>query len=145
VIAIRDDLDGTGAARARFEFLGRVLLTRHAIVGRWLQLGGHCEAGDAGIAAAATREGREESGLPDLVVGASPLRLDRHLVRCTWQGELTELHHLDVQYAALVGPEVTPQAEGDAPLRWFSWDALPDDADDAVRALVAAARDSLVE
>ena len=34
----------------------RVLLTLHAKVGRWLQFGGHIEAGDAGIAQAALRE-----------------------------------------------------------------------------------------
>lgn len=123
---------------------GRVLLTRHATVGRWLQLGGHCEPGDRDLAAAATREGREESGLPDLEVGDAPLRLDRHVVRCRWSGGVDELHHLDVQYLALAGPDAEPQPEGDAPLRWFGWDDLPDDADGAVRALVAAARASLV-
>jgi 8-oxo-dGTP pyrophosphatase MutT (NUDIX family) len=123
----------------------RVLLTRHAIVGRWLQLGGHCEPGDVSLASAAAREAREESGLDDLALSDAPLRLDRHLVRCRWDGGTSELHHLDVQYLAVAAPDAQPHAEADAPLRWFGWDALPDDTDDAVRALVAAARTSLVE
>ena len=39
-----------------------VLLTLHPRVGRWLQLGGHCEDGDTTIAGAALREATEESG-----------------------------------------------------------------------------------
>jgi len=42
---------------------GRVLLTLHPKVGRWLQLGGHCEPEDATLAAAALREATEESGI----------------------------------------------------------------------------------
>ena len=41
----------------------RVLLTLHPKVGRWLQLGGHCEAGDRTLRDAAGREAREESGI----------------------------------------------------------------------------------
>lgn len=124
---------------------GEVLLTRHALVGRWLQLGGHCEPDDRSLAAAAEREAREESGVDELVVTGSPLRLDRHEVSCRRPGGADRLHHLDVQYLALAPRGADVHAEGEAPLRWFGWDALPPDADDAVRALVDAARASLVE
>ena len=48
------------------------LLTLHPRLGRWVQLGGHCEDGDADIAAAALREAGEESGIDGLTIGAMP-------------------------------------------------------------------------
>ena len=43
-----------------------VLLTLHRRAGRWFQFGGHLEASDASLWAAAAREGREESGITAL-------------------------------------------------------------------------------
>ncbi len=42
---------------------GQVLLTLHPRLGRWVQLGGHCEEYDDDIFAAALREATEESGV----------------------------------------------------------------------------------
>ena len=58
----------------------RVLLTLHRKVGRWLQFGGHIEASDPGVAAAAHREAVEESGLPAGSLRLLPelAQLDRH-------------------------------------------------------------------
>src|SRR3712207_3883041 len=53
----------------------QVLLALHPRVGRWVQLGGHCEESDAGLAAAALREATEESGLADLEIDLTPLHL----------------------------------------------------------------------
>ena len=53
----------------------RVLLTLHRIIKRWLQTGGHCEPDDATLAEAALREGREESGIPDLAIDPVPVLL----------------------------------------------------------------------
>lgn len=118
---------------------GRVLLTRHATVGRWLQLGGHCEESDADLAAAALREATEESGIAGLQLLPGPARLDRHEVRCRLGEDITVLDHLDVQFVAVAPAGAKEQAEGAAPLSWFAPDALPADADAAVRALVRAA------
>ena len=118
-----------------------VLLTLHGVVGRWLQLGGHCEPADATLAAAALRETLEESGLPAdaVTIDAEPVHLDRHHVRCRFEGVVSELEHLDVQYLATASAAA---AQGPTPDRtaWFAWDAPPPGLDAAVVALIDAAR-----
>lgn len=111
----------------------RVLLTLHPKVGRWLQLGGHCEPTDLSLHQAAGREAVEESGIAAVQVSPRPLRLDRHAVRCG--SGMTE--HLDVQYLAVVADTATAVISDESDdLQWFSIDALPDDLDASVRALV---------
>lgn len=120
---------------------GLVLLTLHARLGRWLQLGGHVEPVDPGLHAAAAREAREESGLTGLVVDAVPSRLDRHTVPgCRRRdGSARTVDHLDVQYLAVVGAHRQARiSDESADLRWWSWHEVPDE-DTAVRALVALA------
>lgn len=126
----------TASALVVNESRRHVLLTLHPKVGRWLQLGGHCEPADLGLRAAAHREVREESGIDLVRLSAEPMRLDRHPVPCG--GRQSE--HLDVQYLAVVpdGSAITISAESDD-LRWFDIDALPNGLDGSVRALVDAA------
>lgn len=76
----------------------RVLLHHHRRLGRWLQMGGHVENGESAMEAA-LREGREESGLPDL----TPMRdgafdLDVHDIPAA-KGEPDHLH-FDIRYVA---------------------------------------------
>jgi 8-oxo-dGTP pyrophosphatase MutT (NUDIX family) len=117
----------------------RVLLGLHAKAGLWLQMGGHIEAGDATIAAAALREATEESGLPGLRLWSEvPLRLDRHPAPCGAR------HHLDVQFLAIAVPGSVPAVSPEQlELRWCRYDDLAEPTDDAVRRLVAAAREAL--
>lgn len=126
----------TASALVMSQSRDRVLLTLHPKVGRWLQLGGHCEPEDADLQSAAAREAREESGIDEVVLLGGPLRLDRHPVPCA--GGMSV--HLDVQYLAIVPDDARiVMSEESDDLRWFPPAALPDDADASVRALVADA------
>jgi len=127
------------ASAAVFDATGdRVLLTLHPRLGRWVQLGGHCEPEDADIAAAALREATEESGISGLNIDTTPAALHVHPLTCSLG---VPTRHLDVQYAAIApaGAEIAISDES-LDLRWFPADALPEDTDEALRYLVTAAR-----
>ena len=74
-----------------------VLLTLHPRLGRWVQLGGHCEPGDADIVAAALREATEESGINGLRIDAAPVPLHVHPVTCSLG---VPTRHLDLRFVA---------------------------------------------
>lgn len=104
-----------------------VLLTLHPRVGRWLQLGGHCEPEDGTLAGAALREATEESGMTGLVVDPEPVHLDVHPITCSL-GKPTR--HFDVRYVvrAPAGAEPT-RSEESLDLRWWSLSAPPENTD----------------
>jgi 8-oxo-dGTP pyrophosphatase MutT (NUDIX family) len=114
-----------------------VLLTLHPRVGRWVQLGGHCEPEDLTIARAALREAREESGIADLRIDPVPVHLDIHPIACSL-GRPTR--HFDVRFRVIAPPAAVPAISAESvDLRFFPVDELPDGVDDGVRAAVAAA------
>ena len=76
----------------------RVLLTLHRRANAWFQFGGHLEAGDSSLWAAARREAREESGIDALEPLPRPVQLDRHRLVGSFGGCR---EHLDVRYAAV--------------------------------------------
>jgi len=128
-------LDGhlTSSALVMDRARTRVLLTLHPKVGRWLQLGGHNEADDSSVRAAALREAREESGIDAVEISALPVRLDRHPVPCGGRPSV----HLDVQYLAWVDDDAEAvRSEESDDLQWFALTALPVDLDASVRALI---------
>ncbi|HEY2725373.1 MAG TPA: NUDIX domain-containing protein [Pseudonocardiaceae bacterium] len=101
------------------------LLTLHPRVGRWVQLGGHCEEGDAGLAAAALREATEESGITGLVIDQEPLHLDVHPITCS-MGAPTR--HFDVRFRLRAPDGATPVRSSESvDLAWWPVDALPPD------------------
>ncbi|MDV6013912.1 NUDIX domain-containing protein [Haloechinothrix sp. LS1_15] len=116
---------------------GFVLLTLHPRVGRWLQLGGHCERTDSSLAGAAHREAEEESGIAGLRIDPEPVHLDVHPITCSLG---VPTRHLDVRFAchAPAGAEPARSSES-ADLRWWPVRELPESSDDLVPLITAAA------
>jgi 8-oxo-dGTP pyrophosphatase MutT (NUDIX family) len=107
---------------------GRVLLCLHGRMRLWMQLGGHVEANDPTLAAAALREATEESGLDGLRLDPTPIDVDVHDVRCTAAAGIaaTPSTHYDVRFVAFAPPGAIPRITAEsAALAWFSPDALP--------------------
>jgi 8-oxo-dGTP pyrophosphatase MutT (NUDIX family) len=100
---------------------GRLLLHHHRRLDRWLQMGGHIEA-DESPEMAALREGREESGLPDLaIVGNAIFDLDIHPIPAGKREP--DHHHYDIRYLArTASPDalLIDRAESND-LAWFSF------------------------
>jgi 8-oxo-dGTP pyrophosphatase MutT (NUDIX family) len=121
----------------------RVLLTLHPRVGRWVQLGGHCEDTDHDVVAAALREATEESGLADLRIAPNLVAVHVHPVTCSL-GAPTR--HLDLQFVAYApaGAQIAVSDES-VDLQWWPADALPQDADDALTYLVSRAIQTSLE
>jgi 8-oxo-dGTP pyrophosphatase MutT (NUDIX family) len=115
-----------------------VLLTLHPRLGRWVQLGGHCEDTDADILAAALREATEESGIEGLLMDPELAAIHVHPLTCSL-GRPTR--HLDLQFLAHApaGAQIAISDES-LDLRWWSAAALPPGIDPGVEQLVAAAR-----
>ncbi|ORA15109.1 NUDIX hydrolase [Mycobacterium arosiense] len=115
----------------------RVLLTLHRRLGRWVQLGGHCDDDDADIVAAALREATEESGIDGLRMPPRLAAVHVHPVVCSLG---VPTRHLDLQFVAHApaGARIAISDESDD-LRWWPVDALPDGTDHALAYLVAQA------
>ncbi len=115
----------------------RVLLTLHPRLGRWVQLGGHCEDADDDIIAAARREATEESGVAGLRIEPDLIAVHVHPVTCSLG---VPTRHLDLQFAAHApaGARIAVSDES-LDLRWWPIDALPERGDDALAYLVRRA------
>jgi 8-oxo-dGTP pyrophosphatase MutT (NUDIX family) len=122
-------LDATG---------GRVLLTLHPRLGRWVQLGGHCEDSDSDILGAALREATEESGVDGLRISPDLAAINVHALTCSLG---VPTRHLDLQFVAHApaGAQIVVSDESDD-LRWWPIDRLPEDTDEALAYLVARGR-----
>lgn len=117
-----------------------VLLTLHPRVGRWVQLGGHCEPGDVTLADAALREAREESGMDGLIIGSSPVHLDVHPITCSLG---LPTRHFDVRFAVRAPRDGEPvRSEESDDLRWWPVGALPAGSADLTELVEAAVADS---
>jgi 8-oxo-dGTP pyrophosphatase MutT (NUDIX family) len=108
-------------------------------VGRWIQLGGHCEPDDETVVDAALREAREESGIHDVRIDADLLSAHTHPITCSLG---VPTRHLDLRFL-VVAPDnshIVRSAES-TDLRWWPVDALPPTAErETIDHLVALAR-----
>jgi 8-oxo-dGTP pyrophosphatase MutT (NUDIX family) len=102
----------------------RVLLTLHPRIGRWLQLGGHCEPSDTTLVGAALREATEESGIAGLTIDPTPLHVDVHPVTCSLG---VPTRHLDVRFLVRAPEGATPVRSAESiDLRWWPIDNAPE-------------------
>ena len=113
----------------------QVLLTLHAKLNLWLQLGGHADEGQHDVQEIAYREACEESGLADLhfldtrplfaplpaVTAVIPFGIDIHQIPAIG-ADTTHLHY-DISYiicAERSAPLAISAESRD--LRWFNWE-----------------------
>jgi len=112
--------------------LSRFLLTHHAKLDRWLQLGGHVD-GEPRVHDAALREAREESGMqefsffpvPGRDAGEGPMALDLDVHVIPERGEEPEHEHHDIRFLLIAAPaqELVVSSES-KDVRWFPFDDL---------------------
>ena len=116
----------------------RVLLTLHPRLGRWVQLGGHCEDSDDDILGAALREATEESGVDGLRISPNLAAVHVHALTCSLG---VPTRHLDLQFVAHAPAGAQIQLSNESvDLQWWPADALPADSDEALAYLVRRAR-----
>jgi len=117
----------TGSALVVASFGEAVLLLHHRKLQRWLQPGGHAEAGESAGEVVALREALEETGIRGLTLhprAPRPLDVDVHDIPARPDEPAHE--HLDLRYL-VVAPEGAPlaPAEGESErIRWFAWSEL---------------------
>jgi 8-oxo-dGTP pyrophosphatase MutT (NUDIX family) len=136
---LRDCVPGHVTASALvFDDSGsRVLLTLHPRLGRWVQLGGHCDVADTDIVSAALREATEESGVTKLRIEPDLIAVHVHPVTCSLG---VPTRHLDLQFVAHAPPGAQIAISDESvDLRWWATDDLPAGSDDALCYLVARA------
>jgi 8-oxo-dGTP pyrophosphatase MutT (NUDIX family) len=116
----------------------RALLTLHPRLGRWVQLGGHCEDEDVDIVAAARREAVEESGVEDLSVQPELAAVHVHRVTCSLG---VPTRHLDLQFVARAPAGARFKVSDESlDLRWWHLDEMPHDTDYGLSQLVTYGR-----
>ncbi len=120
----------TGAALVVNPSLTQVLLTLHRKLGKWLQLGGHCD-GDPLVHQTALREGEEESGLKGLqflpfesIFGPGlniPLLFDLDVHEIPARKEDPAHIHYDARYLIVApDPKLIVRSEESLDLRWHN-------------------------
>lgn len=104
----------------------KALLMHHAKLGRWLQLGGHCD-GNPDVLAVAIKEAQEESGINAIVpVHNAIFDIDIHLIPAN--SREAEHYHYDVRFLLRVASnEQVVQNKESKELKWVGklMDELP--------------------
>ncbi|MCY3556530.1 MAG: NUDIX hydrolase [Gemmatimonadetes bacterium] len=117
----------TGSAWVLSPDQSKLLLTRHRIFDRWLQLGGHAD-GCPRPHLVALREAEEESGLAGFGLyrdsdGFVPLDVDIHVIAARHGVPAHE--HYDLRYLLAASTEQPLEISGEShDLKWFSKEEL---------------------
>ncbi len=106
----------------------KALLTHHAKLNAWLQLGGHCD-GNPDVLAVAIKEAQEESGINGIVAfDATIFDIDIHLIP---ENKKEKAHyHYDICFLLqVISDEQEIKSDESKDLRWISKDkkSLPTD------------------
>jgi len=102
-----------------------ILIIHHQKLGRWLQPGGHFEAGDDTVEAASRREVLEETGVGHLIrVGTSLLRIDAHPI--PERGSEPAHTHFDLGVAFQATSDSIGPIDEVLDARWVRFDDLAD-------------------
>ncbi len=100
---------------------GRVLLRWHQRQQAWLQVGGHGDPGETDPVEVALREGREESGLTDLLPWPDRALVHVVVVPVAAKGDEPAHEHADLRFVlATAEPDAVRPEKEHAPLRWLS-------------------------
>lgn len=117
-----DDGHVTGSALVLNLAGTAMLMTHHAKLGKWLQLGGHSD-GNPDTLQVAMREAEEESGLAVIPVTREILDLDIHAIPAHRADPVH--HHYDVRYLLRVREsDAFSSSQESLELRWVSLDAV---------------------
>jgi 8-oxo-dGTP pyrophosphatase MutT (NUDIX family) len=101
----------------------RVLLVHHRKLARWLQPGGHVEASDADLVAAARREVLEETGISVGAPLGGVFDVDVHAIPAS-RKDGAHLH-FDVRYAFVALSDRLEASPEVLAARWVELDAVP--------------------
>ena len=101
----------------------RVLLRWHERQEAWLQVGGHGDPGETEPIEIALREGREETGLTDLVPWPDAALVHVVIVDVPARGDDPAHEHADLRFVlATAAPDDARPEKPGAPVRWFTHD-----------------------
>jgi 8-oxo-dGTP pyrophosphatase MutT (NUDIX family) len=111
----------TGSALVTSRRCDKVLLMKHKVLGRWMQLGGHAD-GELDLATVALREASEESGFSQdtFTQSGSVFDLDIHPIPANAGRNEPAHEHFDVRYLLRLDDTLPlpPNPEG-LTLRWL--------------------------
>lgn len=115
---------------------GSFLLCHHPKSDKWIQLGGHIEDADRNIIEAATREGREESGIKDLklLLNGYIFDIDIHFIPESKQEK--GHYHYDIRFLfSADSNEKIKKTKYLSNIKWFDRSYIPTEEDSILRML----------
>lgn len=118
----RKSLPGHITASGLVLHAAKMLLVRHPFLKKWLQPGGHIEAGEIALEAA-KREVLEETGFATQVHEwhkrhSAPFDIDIHRIPANKQKQEAEHLHYDFRYLLCLDETRTPKAAASHPTHW---------------------------